>query len=66
MSKFLYYVYIAISVLSLISTVICALWWRNEAVDKTNMLTPIEPVLCTLLSFLIMIYFLNKLHLFID
>lgn len=66
MSKFLYYIYLSISVISLISTVLCALWWRHEAIDKHNLYTPIEPVLCTLLSFVVMIYFLNKLHLFID
>ena len=66
MSKILYYTYLTISALALISTVVCALWWRNESITKTNLYTPIEPVLCTLLSFAIMVYFLNKLHLFID
>lgn len=66
MSKMLYYTYLAISTLALVSTVLCALWWRYESTTKTNLYTPIEPVLCTLVSFTIMIYFLNKLHLFLD
>lgn len=66
MSKLLYYTYLTIVVISLISTVLCALWWRQEATSIYNMYTPIEPVLCTLLSFFIMSFYLNKLHLFID
>jgi hypothetical protein len=66
MSKLLYYIYISIAVVSLISTVFCALWWRHEAISVYNKYTPIEPILCTLVSFAIMSYYLNKLHLFLD
>lgn len=66
MSKFLYYIYLTLASISLISTVICSLWWRKEIVDKTNMLTPVEPIIFTLLSFIVMIYCLNKIHLFFD
>jgi hypothetical protein len=66
MSKILYYIYIAISVLALISTVLCALWWRRESISLYNLYTPVEPILCTLVSFAVMSYYLNKLHLFLD
>jgi O-antigen/teichoic acid export membrane protein len=66
MSKMLYYTYLTISALGLVSTVVCALWWRHESIYSKNSYTPIEPVLFTLLSFAIMVYFLNKLHLFLD
>jgi hypothetical protein len=66
MSKFLYYIYLSIAIIGLISTVLSALWWRSEIVDKTNVLTPVEPIFFTLLSFVVMIYCLNKIHLFFD
>ena len=66
MSKLLYYTYLTIVVASLISTVLCALWWRQEAISLYNIYTPVEPILCTLVSFAIMSFYLNKLHLFVD
>lgn len=66
MSKLLYYIYLTISALALVSTVLCALWWRHEAISKFNTYTPVEPILFTLISFGIMSFYLNKLHLFID
>jgi hypothetical protein len=66
MSKMLYYTYILIAIVSLLSTVLCAIWWRNESIYNSDSYTPIEPVLFTLISFAVMIYFINKLFLFID
>lgn len=66
MSKILYYIYISIIIASLISTALSALWWRQESISLYNIYTPIEPILCTLVSFAIMSYYLNKLHLFVD
>ena len=66
MSKKLYYTYLIISILSLVSTIINAIWWKHESFCHSNRYTPVEPVLFTLISFVIMVYFINKLFLFID
>jgi hypothetical protein len=66
MSKTLYYTYLIISILSLVSTIINAIWWEHESFRNSNRYTPVEPVLFTLISFVIMVYFINKLFLFID